>query len=112
KILHSLGPVHFSGARSGVPSSNYSERDSPYTVTSSKRSTASSSVADKFSLPPDPKTWGLDLSWNNPEPDDFLHNPDPARDRKTDQGGDIFNGRSFANLGCLILLVVGILALL
>ncbi|KAK7045955.1 hypothetical protein VNI00_006950 [Paramarasmius palmivorus] len=109
--LHSPVAGHFSGARSRVPSSNYSLNDSPYTVSSSKRTTTSSSVADKFSLSPDPKTWGLDLSWNNTEPDDELHNPDPARDRKNDQGGDIFNSRSFANLGCLILLIVGILTL-
>ncbi|KAI3609878.1 glycoside hydrolase family 16 protein [Moniliophthora roreri] len=111
KHLHLPVAGHFSGARSRVFSSNYSESDSPYTVTSSKRSTASSSVADKFSLPPDPRTWGLDLSWNNSEPDDFLHNPDPVRDRKTDQGRNIFNRRSFANFGCLILLMVGILTL-
>ena len=66
----------------------------------------------KFSLSPDPSSWGANLSPNYSEPDDYLHNPDPKRDRKNDQGGNIFTFRGFTNLGCLILLVLGIFALL
>ena len=47
-----------------------------------------------------------------PEPDDFIHNPDPRRDRKGDHGGDFFTYRALTNLGCLIVLIVGLLALL
>ncbi|KAJ3490570.1 hypothetical protein NLI96_g1324 [Meripilus lineatus] len=46
-----------------------------------------------------------------PEQDDYLHNPDPRRDRKYDQAGNIFTGRGFTNLGCVIILVTGLLAL-
>ena len=47
-----------------------------------------------------------------PEQDDYLHNPDPRRDRKYDEAGNIFTGRGFTNLGCVIILVTGLLALL
>lgn len=46
------------------------------------------------------------------ENDDFIHNPDPRRDHKNDQGGNIFTARGVANLGCISLLIIGILALL
>jgi beta-glucan synthesis-associated protein KRE6 len=49
---------------------------------------------------------------NHQEPDDYLHNPDPRRDRKSDKGGTIFTSRGLANLGCLALLVTGLTTLL
>ncbi|KAF9525037.1 beta-glucan synthesis-associated protein KRE6 [Crepidotus variabilis] len=48
---------------------------------------------------------------NHKEPDDFLHNPDPRRDRKNDHGGSIFTVRGLANLGCLSILALGCLML-
>ncbi|KAF9221801.1 glycoside hydrolase family 16 protein [Gyrodon lividus] len=39
-----------------------------------------------------------------PESDDYLHNPDPKRDLKSDKGGTICTARGIANLGCLFLL--------
>jgi hypothetical protein len=66
----------------------------------------------QFSLSPDPASWGSDLSPNHPEPDDYLHNPDPKRDRKSDEGGSIFTCRGLMNLGCLALLIVLLLGLL
>lgn len=54
----------------------------------------------------------MPLRMDDPESDDFLHNPDPRRDRKCDQGGTIFTGRGLANLGCLFILSLGILTLL
>ncbi|EKM77365.1 hypothetical protein AGABI1DRAFT_122114 [Agaricus bisporus var. burnettii JB137-S8] len=69
------------------------------------------SVSEKYSLPPSPATWGMPLRMDDPESDDFLHNPDPRRDRKCDQGGTIFTGRGLANLGCLFILSLGILTL-
>lgn len=56
--------------------------------------------------------WGADISPNHPEPDDYLHNPDPRRDRKHDRGGSVFTCRGLANLGCLFVLTAGLLALL
>jgi hypothetical protein len=46
------------------------------------------------------------------EPDDYLHNPDPRRDRMNDRGGSIFTVRGMGNLGCLIILAAGFLVLL
>lgn len=66
----------------------------------------------QFSLSPDPQSWGADLSPNHPEPDDFLHNPDPRRDRKSDRGGSVLTYRGLTNLGCLVFLAVGLVALL
>ncbi|KAI0932060.1 hypothetical protein AcW2_000787 [Taiwanofungus camphoratus] len=69
------------------------------------------SISDKFSLSPDPSSWGADLSLDHPETDDFLHNPDPRRDRKSDKGGNIFTYRGMTNLGCLLILGVGLITL-
>jgi beta-glucanase (GH16 family) len=49
-------------------------------------------------------SWGANLSPRHAEPDDWLHNPDPRRDRLNDKGGNIFTYRGLTNLGCLILL--------
>ncbi|EPQ60516.1 beta-glucan synthesis-associated [Gloeophyllum trabeum ATCC 11539] len=87
---------------------------SPYTGIGggmSKTSSLAPSISDKFSLSPDPSSWGADLSPNHPEPDDFLHNPDPRRDRKNDQGGTIFTSRGFTNLGCLAILCISLVTL-
>lgn len=70
-----------------------------------------SSVADKFALPSAISTWGMPLLMNEVEPDDYLHNPNPRRDRKNDKGGNIFTSRGIANLGCLFILVTGLLML-
>ncbi|PPQ99336.1 hypothetical protein CVT24_009150 [Panaeolus cyanescens] len=69
------------------------------------------SLADKYALPPSPAQWGMPLLMSNPEPDDFLHNPDPRRDRKSDRGGTIFTCRGLGNLGCLLILALGFLML-
>ncbi|KIM41990.1 glycoside hydrolase family 16 protein [Hebeloma cylindrosporum] len=66
----------------------------------------------QFSLPPSPQSWGLPLDINTKEQDDYLHNPDPLRDRKVDKGGNIFTSRGIANLGCLFILCAGCLMLL
>ncbi|OJA18043.1 hypothetical protein AZE42_06797 [Rhizopogon vesiculosus] len=70
------------------------------------------SLSDKFSLKPNPEDWGASaLCMGTPEPDDYLHNPDPKRDLKNDKGGHIFTSRGIANLGCLFLLVMLMLML-
>lgn len=66
----------------------------------------------QFSLSPDPSAWGADLSLNHAEADDYLHNPDPKRDRINDGGGHIFTARGLANLGCIVFLALGIITLL
>lgn len=52
------------------------------------------------------------MSVDQPENDDFLHNPDPRRDYKSDKGGHIFTSRGLANLGCLLIMSAGMLTLL
>lgn len=54
----------------------------------------------------------MPLLLSDKEPDDYLHNPDPRRDRVNDRGGSIFTARGTANLGCLSLLIIGLLGLL
>lgn len=48
---------------------------------------------------------------NHPEPDDYLHNPDPKRDRRSDRGGSIFTLRGLENIGCIAVLVLALMAL-
>ncbi|KAG1750408.1 uncharacterized protein EDB91DRAFT_1243986 [Suillus paluster] len=44
-------------------------------------------IADKYSLNINPEDWGASaLNAGTPEPDDYLHNPDPKRDLKNDKG--------------------------
>ncbi|SJL05545.1 related to KRE6-glucan synthase subunit [Armillaria ostoyae] len=73
--------------------------------------TASSSTTSLFSLSPDPAAWGSDISPNHPEPDDYLHNPDPRRDRNNDLGGSVFTYRGLTNLGCIVVLGLGLVSL-
>ncbi|KAF9462094.1 glycoside hydrolase family 16 protein [Collybia nuda] len=65
----------------------------------------------QFSLSPDPAAWGSNLSPSHRESDDELHNPDPRRDRNSDFGGSVFTIRGLANVGCIAILCVGLLAL-
>lgn len=67
-------------------------------------------MSDKYSLAPDPKEWGSDLSPNLVEDDDYIHNPSP-RDKVTGFDGTIFTSRGFANVGCLTLLMLLLLGL-
>lgn len=108
------GPGSIRSVASGETRETHASSDSPYSVTAPNGRQAGShlsSISDKYSLAADPQTWGTNLAWNSPEPDDFLHNPDPKRDAKNDRGGSFFNERSYSNLGCLILLIVAILGL-
>ncbi|KAJ7706348.1 beta-glucan synthesis-associated [Mycena rosella] len=94
--------------------SGHSINESPYTVSASAGRRVPSvvpSISDKYSLSPDPAAWGADISPNHPEPDDALHNPDPQRDRKNDTRGNIFTVRGLTNLGCLLILGLGLITL-
>lgn len=73
---------------------------------------ASFNLKPQFSLSPDPRDWGAAVALNVREPDDYLHNPDPKRDRKNDKGGTFLTARGFANLGCLAILLVVLIGLL
>lgn len=94
-----------------TPLSSSSLNESPYPSPMGSRTALVPSISEKFSLSPDPASWGSDLSPNHQEPDDYLHNPDPKRDRNNDKGGSIFTYRGLTNLGCLTVLVIFLLAL-
>ncbi|EJF66803.1 beta-glucan synthesis-associated protein [Dichomitus squalens] len=63
------------------------------------------SISDRYVLPLDP------AAFDGPEADDKLHNPDPVRDHRQDKGGTIITSRGLMNLGCIFVLVAGIVAL-
>ncbi|KAI9513053.1 beta-glucan synthesis-associated [Russula earlei] len=91
--------------------SSSSLNESPYPSPAGSKTALVPSISSKFSLSPDPASWGSDISPSHPEPDDYLHNPDPKRDRNNDRGGSIFTYRGLTNLGCLALLIVVLLGL-
>ncbi|KAH0834148.1 beta-glucan synthesis-associated protein-domain-containing protein [Lanmaoa asiatica] len=95
--------------------SDYAERGSPGSPMLCRSPSPSpylNSLSDKYSLQPNPADWGATaLTMGTPEQDDYLHNPDPKRDLKSDQGGTICTARGLANLGCLFVLAAGCLAL-
>ncbi|KAL5534071.1 hypothetical protein ACEPAG_532 [Sanghuangporus baumii] len=91
--------------------SSTSLNETPYAAAGSSKASIAPSISDKFSLAPDPSSWGAEIEPNFKEPDDWLHNPDPRRDRKIDKGGTIFTSRGLANLGCLLILTMGLVTL-
>lgn len=88
------------------PVSNHSNE----IVTLERQTSVSRSISEKYSLAPDPEEWGTDLSLHLPEPDDELHNPDRL-EKGREYSKNFFTVRGLQNLGCLILLGVGLLAL-
>ncbi|QRW07225.1 glycoside hydrolase family 16 protein [Ceratobasidium sp. AG-Ba] len=62
----------------------------------------------QYSFDSDPARWNIAFQ---PEPDDDLHNPDPKRDRHNDLGGSMLSLRGIMNLGCLSLLILGLVGL-
>ncbi|KAG2013322.1 beta-glucan synthesis-associated protein, variant 5 [Coprinopsis cinerea AmutBmut pab1-1] len=65
----------------------------------------------QFSLAPDPRLWGSDLSPDLVETDDALHNPDAETGSKNDPKELLMNKRGIINLGCLLSICIGILFL-
>ncbi|KAG6874469.1 hypothetical protein C0995_010379 [Termitomyces sp. Mi166 len=68
--------------------------------------------SEPYSLSPDPRQWGSDLSVNLVEPDDDLHNP--ARgfsSTSLERGGSFCSTRGVANFGCLFILGIGLITL-
>ncbi|KAJ7103722.1 beta-glucan synthesis-associated protein-domain-containing protein [Mycena epipterygia] len=71
-----------------------------------------SGISDKFSLSPDPALWGSNLSPNLVEADDILHNPEFKGGKLVDRpSSGIITRRGIANLGCLGILTLGLVAL-
>ncbi|KAJ7045525.1 beta-glucan synthesis-associated [Mycena alexandri] len=78
--------------------------DSPYPGTS-----PSPSLQARYSLGPDPAKWGCSLDLQEEDPDDELHRPEVITG--IERGGHALSVRGATNLGCLLILVAGILAL-
>ncbi|EIW78296.1 glycoside hydrolase family 16 protein [Coniophora puteana RWD-64-598 SS2] len=72
---------------------------------------SSQALRGHFPLPADPKLWGSNTSPDHPDPDDWLHEPDPKKDRNLNSTGHIFTFRGISNLGCLLVLILCILGL-
>ncbi|KAJ7103721.1 glycoside hydrolase family 16 protein [Mycena epipterygia] len=66
---------------------------------------------DWYSLAADPTLWGSNLSPNHAEPDDALHNPEIKNGKFFDPTTVSISSRGIANIGCLVILCVGLLAL-
>ncbi|KAG6378626.1 glycoside hydrolase family 16 protein [Boletus reticuloceps] len=81
-----------------------SSLDSPYPVT---RNSGIAIISNRFSLPPDPRQWGSSLYDDVKEPDDDLHNPDVRNVRNWPHFAD----RGIVNVGCLFLIIVGLVTL-
>ncbi|KIK67427.1 glycoside hydrolase family 16 protein [Collybiopsis luxurians FD-317 M1] len=88
-----------------------SNSDSPYPDSVKRRSRGEfPSIYEKLALAVDPHSWGSNLSADVAEADDELHMPEKkARDIEHD--GNAWSKRGMSNLGFLILLCLGILAL-
>lgn len=104
---HPSAPRHISHSRSTLP-----RDDSPYSYasTQSPTRTPSSFLSEKFTLSPDPQTWGTNLFPHIREPDDYLHTPDPHHlDSK--HTTDFFSVRAMMNVGGMFATCVALLAL-
>ncbi|KAF4619651.1 hypothetical protein D9613_005269 [Agrocybe pediades] len=83
--------------------------ESPYSVGAGSR--LSTTLSDKFSLSPDPRLWGSDLSPDLIEADDDLHNPEQDTLRGSNNRSFAVNARAFINLGCLVVLLIALILL-
>lgn len=94
----------------GVNSPQYMKR---FTHGSSHRRPPSANLSFQLSLALDPQQWGSNLSAEVDEPDDDLHAPDPEKKTRGVEYSRIkWSHRTVTNLGFMLLLCCGILALL
>lgn len=68
----------------------------------------------QFSLSPDPRLWGSDLSPDLVEPDDDLHNPELVLEKTdaTKKKKVAVTTRAITNVGCLVILLSALIVLL
>ncbi|THG94070.1 hypothetical protein EW145_g8218, partial [Phellinidium pouzarii] len=101
-------------ARTGLQRHDMYGAESPYTPAEQTAGRLYASTASVYSGKTASKTrrhGGTANGPNSSEPDDALHDPDPKRDKTIDMGGTVFTGRGLANVGCLLILGLGIFAL-
>ncbi|KDR83974.1 hypothetical protein GALMADRAFT_236526 [Galerina marginata CBS 339.88] len=82
--------------------------ESPYSLGGASRL---STLSDKFSLAPDPRLWGSDLSPDLVEADDDLHNPELEPNKSSNMKTVPVNARGLTNVGCLITLLLAVIVL-
>ncbi|KAF8914199.1 glucosidase [Gymnopilus junonius] len=83
--------------------------ESPYSCGAASRL---STLSDKFSLSPDPRQWGSDLSPDLVEADDHLHNPEVEHDKTGHRKKPVVHyARGLINVGCVLFLLVAIILL-
>ncbi|KAJ3937486.1 MAG: beta-glucan synthesis-associated [Lentinula lateritia] len=88
-----------------------SNSDSPYPDSVNRRSRGEfPSIYEKLALAVDPQLWGSELSANVVEADDELHAPD-KKTRDIEHDGNAWSKRGVLNLGFLLFLCAGIMAL-
>ncbi|KAG8956785.1 hypothetical protein FRC04_000263 [Tulasnella sp. 424] len=90
------------------PRSHFSLSSGKATSYSSTSTLVTSS--GRIALSADPDFWVITPGTPGSATDDWLHNPDPKRDRKNDKGGTIFTRRGLANVGCIAFTVLMFLA--
>ncbi|KAF8204724.1 glucosidase [Pholiota molesta] len=84
--------------------------ESPYSLGAGSR--LSAALSDKFSLSPDPRLWGSDLSPDLVEADDDLHNPELEPDKMDPRKQNLrIATRGLINVGCLSVLLIALLVL-
>ncbi|KAI0082382.1 concanavalin A-like lectin/glucanase [Panus rudis PR-1116 ss-1] len=99
-----LSPFARPNMNSITSSSSLLSLDSPYVGAGRPLS-----LGEKYELAPDPQRWGAALSPDIKEADDELHEPDPREKRRViERDGHFFSARGIANLGSLILFVLGL----
>ncbi|QRV83296.1 glycoside hydrolase family 16 protein [Ceratobasidium sp. AG-Ba] len=86
--------------------SHTSLADTPYPK-HAESSNGHESLSEKYQFASNPFAYGQGYA----EPDDDLHTPDPKRDKRADRGGSFFTSRGAVNLGCLFVLMIGIILL-
>ncbi|KAL0576050.1 hypothetical protein V5O48_005931 [Marasmius crinis-equi] len=101
-------PQNRSGPSSDLSHSSYGHRNTP--APPPKPAPASAPVpipaATTATVQTPQYVWDKD-----PEADDIIHNPDPARDRRSDFSFTIFSARGWGNVFVLVVLVAGLLML-
>ncbi|KAF6762241.1 glucosidase [Ephemerocybe angulata] len=81
------------------------DADSPYPRPNA-RPISTSTFSEKYSLSPDIRSWGADLSPDLVENDDGLHDP-----TEQDPNSRKWNPRGFTNVGCLMVLAASVMTL-
>lgn len=92
-----------------------SQKDLPHVYASSRLSTASDISPSNYSTEKynssSSATQHLMYDSKEVDPDDYLHNPDPVRDAKEDRKCAVISSRGILNVGALIILAGGLVAL-